>query len=118
MTGHVKLISYILHFLGKPKVAVYQYLVPILSLATDSLLFLNQQKKVPPKNVPDERVNLEDTCIQRGYTTDQATMPSTCKCEDDPIKIHYLFPKMSLEAHQFYHCKWFKRCLVGWLIDS
>ena len=62
--------------------------------------------------------SVKRTLAYTGHTTDQATMPSTCKCEEDPIKIHYLFPKMSLEAHQFYHCKWFKRCLVGWLIDS
>ena len=51
---------------------VNQYLVPILWLVTDNLLFVNQQKSeiFPHKQVPDVRVDLRTACIGRGHATD------------------------------------------------
>ena len=57
--------------------AVYQYLVPIPTPVTDSLLFLNQRKreKCPQMNVT---ADIGTTCIQTGHPTAQTTMIGFC----------------------------------------
>ena len=69
---------------GQASLAVYQYLVHILSPVTDKLLFLNQRKrengrknlfmtKSPRKNVPDigiklgGRLHAKRTCFRSSY---------------------------------------------------